>query len=142
MTKELTPQQKFQERIVDKLREDFSKLLPDEVLSSLVEAATHDIFFKKESYSEGWQTKYKDSWFITEVKDIFKKEVHKKAQEFIDENKDKLENAFLDVFKQSLPEIIVSFIVTKMTTMTHSSVMNNQISIVSQVEDILRKRGF
>jgi hypothetical protein len=77
MTAELTTQQNpmedFKQRVLEKLKTDIGSLMPDEVLSSLVQQAVKDQFFKKRTIPKPGRSTYSTetveslSWFQEEI---------------------------------------------------------------------------
>lgn len=97
MTNEIAPMQQFQERVLEKLKADIGSLLPEEAMKSLIDRAVDESFFKnretKDSY--GKIVSSHPSWFVQEVAKIMKPKMEEAAKQFIEENREKLEEAFI-----------------------------------------------
>lgn len=69
----LTPQQTFQENLKSRIRDDIGKLLPDEVLASMVQQAVKEIFFTPMRVPKPGRPSYSDemvnapSWFHDQI---------------------------------------------------------------------------
>lgn len=73
MSTELTPQQRFEEKVRDRLRENIGDLIPDDVLSKMIQDTMQKLFFHRPMVDEGdrWNKKMveKPSWFENEVRE-------------------------------------------------------------------------
>ncbi len=80
------PMQGFQNRVLQKIRDDIGKMLPDEVVEGLVQRAIDEEFFRPvKVYSQYGNDKEEPSWFIKEVTKLSKPVLEKYIAEHVKE---------------------------------------------------------
>lgn len=110
---ELTVQQQFEDKIKDKLRKDMGDLMPDEVLSKLVEKATNDIFFNRERERDTYGREHgrEESWFDKEVKEKLQKSVNEAVQKIVKEQEEEIKKVITKAFTDDMPKMVSSLLI-------------------------------
>ena len=111
MSKELTAQQQFMEKISERLRKDIGDLLPDDVLSELVQKNIDEIFMQDKKKITPRQygsdiVEFSPSDFRVLVKEIAEPIVTKVIEQYFADNKKLLETMTYDYIKESIPVLI------------------------------------
>lgn len=112
--------QDFKDKIVSKIREEISSLLPDEAINQLVEKATKDIFFEPRKITEdGWSGRTKDapSWFIEEVTKYARPLLEKEVKKYVEDNKEVFEKAMKEFFDQNNLMLMIISAISSATQM-------------------------
>lgn len=104
ITTNKSPMAEFQERVMEKLREDIGAMLPPEVLTEMVRRAVEEQFFKPRivdtnpgSYSN--RKVEKPSWFVQTVTEVAEPLLKQMVTEYVEKNRGVIEQgirAFLD----------------------------------------------
>ena len=110
MGTELTPQQAFQEKILDRMREDIGDMMPKEALAEMIQQAAQKVFFEPRVDNSGYHTKTLPSWFEVEVGKLLTAEVTKAVQDYIEKDRANLERTVKSVLSDTLPDILSKII--------------------------------
>lgn len=133
MTTNLTPQQKFEERIKAKLVDDIGELLPDEVLSGMVESAMKEAFFKprkirvERSYGGGSTVEDGEPWLIEVIRELVDAQVKEQAEKFLAANADHMKERLDEIIKNGLLKSMIEHM-----DMRLGSTMNDVVTQVIQ----------
>lgn len=112
---ELTPQQQFQERIADRLRDDIGDLLPDEVLSEMVQRALQEMFFAKRHVSDGYRTRENPSWFEETVERRLREQIHNHITAYFKDNREELNSAIKGAINNGLADLLSAAVLSGFT---------------------------
>jgi len=112
--KQLTPQETFQEKIISRLREDVSELIPDEVLSQLVANGIEKMFFTPRRSGDWRNTEY-PSWFEEEVQRLFRKDIETHLQQWLSMHQGDLQQKILKIIEQQMPTIVATALLAGFT---------------------------
>lgn len=106
MSTDLTPQQKFEERIKAKLVDDIGQLLPDDVLSAMVEAAMKEAFFKPRKIvdNSGYHQRIVDGdpWLVEVLRDLVGEQVKHEVKAFAEANREEITRQLDMIIKDGL----------------------------------------
>ncbi len=104
----------FEDSIKARLREHVGTLMPDEMLSKLVEKAIQDLFFtrnvKKESGYYGREVET-PSWFEAECKSLLSDRIRKEIQAYFDRNGDVLIQGCAEEITKQAPQLMAEVVV-------------------------------
>lgn len=125
----LTPQQLFESKIKDRIRESIGDLLPDEVLAEMMKKAMQEMFFtRKEDQPDRYSPKViKPSWFEDAVHSSLKSHVEDHLKRWLAENGAELTKVIQEYLVQNSPQIIAAFFVGVLQNQTWS-VSSNVLS--------------
>lgn len=94
---EADPMQQFQQKVIDKIRDDIAQMLPEDVIQGLFEKALNQAFFEPQKIEQGsgWgaKTVEKPSWFLTALTEQAKPILEKQIKEIVDRKKPEIEEA-------------------------------------------------
>ncbi len=106
-----TVEKTFQENIKERLRADIGNLLPDEVLSKLVEQSIREMFLDpvitKDRYGD---REVKESWFKVHVAQLIKTRAEKVIQDYFERNYEAITTAIAQEIKERGPEMLAALI--------------------------------
>lgn len=87
----------FQQRVIEKLRADFGKMLPDEVVNGLVKRAIDEQFFEPRTIKDGsYNTREEPSWFIQEITKLGEPILRKMLKTYLETHKPEIEKAMTE----------------------------------------------
>jgi hypothetical protein len=128
----------FQERVVNKLREDIAGMLPDAVLSQLVSKAVDEQFFKPRKIlnpNSGWgRTEYIDapSWFVGEVAKLAEPLIKEQVEQYVEREKETIKKA-IDEFLSQQNLLLLTIAAMRAATMQDIfDVANNVLTRMKQ----------
>ena len=112
-----TVEQTFQENIKARLREDIGKLMPDEVLSKMIEKATQEMFFTKREVKDsyGYSRGKEDSWFETEVAKQLRNRIETSLTAYFEKNEEELTKLVVEELVKRGPELIGQVLISALT---------------------------
>jgi hypothetical protein len=88
---DLTAQQSFEEKLVDRIRKDIGELMPDAVLEEIVGKATHKVFFESKVVRDRYGSMDREEApVMAVVRDLLDKRVAECVREWIADNEDKV----------------------------------------------------
>lgn len=131
---ELTIQQKFEEKIKDRLRQSVGDLMPDETLADLTKKAMNEMFFKRKLEKQGG---YYDkevetpSWFEDEVYTQLKEKIDVQLKEYLIKNQADLEMKIQTMIVAKAPELLAQLLM-KIFTQQASSISFNIADSIRQ----------
>lgn len=134
MSKELAPQELFQDKLCQRLRADIGDLLPDEALKKLVDETIQRTFFTRGSGQYG---RTEDSWFEKEVKSLMKPLLEAQIQEYMKVSQQKIIKQCVDTMTEQAPLIIGGWFATVLNNQTY----NMEESISNVITQALRRKG-
>jgi hypothetical protein len=110
---EITPAQAFEEKIKDRLKRDLGDLIPDEMLTKLIEKAIASIFFEpvvsRSTYGNVIDSK--PSWFQTEVERLLKARVQEFLNTYMKEHEAEIKEKFSRILETKGPELVANFFI-------------------------------
>ena len=109
-------QQNFQERMINRIREDIGQLMTDEELSKLVERAMEEIFFKPEVEKRGFHETTKPPWLHNFVKELLEKKVEAAVGKYVDEHEDEVRQALKEVMQEGVGTAVLRAIASKFSS--------------------------
>lgn len=131
--KELTPQQSFEEKIRDRMRDDIGDLVPDEVLADLMQKAIQEMFFTRRSTSSYGNKTELPSWFEAETEKLLSIKARETLHAYMEENKDEIESAIRDFIQDGIGQIFSDVLRTSLESaggnigFNISNIFNDQI---------------
>lgn len=132
MANELTPMATFEEKVKGRLKETIADMLPDEVLTSLVQRVMEEQFFtEKVTTDRNGYRKVDPPWFAVEVMKLAEPILQKHIEAAFAAHKDKIEEAvkaFVD--QQNLALLMSAKIAEGMT----AGMFQHAQRIVDQVQ--------
>jgi hypothetical protein len=109
--KQLTPQQKFEEKLQDRIRNDIGELVPDEVLSELIQRSINRIFFEerpiKREHGYNASTEYLPAKFEQFVEDAMAPMLRDAAEDWIADNADKVREMIDSVLLSNADRLVL-----------------------------------
>lgn len=139
-SKELTPQQSFEEKVKDRLRENIGDLMPDEILQDMVKKAMQEMFFtRRDKKGDGWgaRTEVFPSWFEDEVSTRLKERVLEEAKMAIEAKRPELQEIISKLISEKMPEIILNGIIGVISQVS----VNSNYTIRDEIIGMMRSRG-
>lgn len=108
-----TPQEAFQQKIQDRLREDVGSLIPDEVIAEMTKKAINDMFFTRRGSVDAYgRPQIKElSWFEKEVEEQTRAKVRQALSDYMKENGKELVKNAADAIAKKAPEILATFLI-------------------------------
>ncbi len=141
MTTELTAQQSFEENIKDRLRKDIGGLIPNEVLSQLIEKSMQEMFFTREKKPEhsGYNARFIEhpSWFDKEVKSSLEPLIKQYLESWVESNKSDIEAVCLSEITKNAPSLLVGTFIKMITDKTTAA----SYSMMNDLTNKMRERG-
>lgn len=140
MSSEIMNPLDFQARMVERLREDVGKLIPDDKLEQMVNEAIKTMFFNRESrITDSYSNRKTElpSWWEKEVETQLKNQIRDFTNVYLKEHKAEIEKALSDALVASLPTMLAQVITGVLTGGISSLVFNMQ----SGFENHLRSSG-
>src|SRR5690606_35406705 len=115
-----------------RLRKDIGDLIPDEVLTALVNKSINKLFFKEKADTAGYHTTYKPSFFNTLVKELFEARFRTEIDKYFTENGKKITDQIAAELVEQSPKILGIMIVNQFSNVSSdiahditSSILNN-----------------
>src|SRR5262245_48130742 len=107
----LAPMESFQQKVKNKIRDDFASMIPDEALEAMVKNAIDDAFFKPRYVRDdsSWNPKVSEKppliveLAVTQAASILESEIRK----WIAENREAVEKALRETFEKSAGEVLM-----------------------------------
>lgn len=136
--KEMMKPDDFQTLMVERLRADVGKLIPDEKLAELVEQGIQKMFFTREVKSDHYnrQTEY-PSWFEKEIEKLLRERVTTFYVEWFKANDKRITDALESTIQGQLPRIMA----TVMMGFLQNSISATSYGLSEAVMNDLRSRG-
>lgn len=107
---ELTPQQKFEEKIKESIRDKIGELLPDEALAEIVQKGIKQAFTdpKVTTIHSGYssQIKTEEPWLVTHLREFAKERVREWADKWIVEHPEEFKKSVDAVLKKNAFEML------------------------------------
>lgn len=108
-SRQLTPMETFQNRVMDKIRADIGEMLPDDVVAGLVQKAIDQQFFQPRTVEVGYRNVERPSWFVEEVAKLAQPILKEKIDQAFLDRKDEIDKAVTDFLsKENLTLLMVS----------------------------------
>ena len=120
----------FQERMIDRIREDIGKLMTDEELSKIVKQAMEEIFFKSTEVKDGFSTKRQPPFIHKLIKDLLKDAVYRQVSIFISDNNDLVLKEIKEVITQGMGKALME----ALTMQFQNELMSFQNNIIQSLE--------
>jgi hypothetical protein len=127
---DIAKEKTFQERMIDRIREDIGKLMTDEELSKIVERAMEEIFFKPTKVEDGWRTERRPPFVHKLIKDLLKDAVYREISIFITNNNELVLKEIKEVITQGMGKALME----ALTLQFQSELMNFQSNIIQSLE--------
>ena len=137
----LTPQQSFEEKVKDRLRENIGDLMPDEVLAEMVKKAMDEMFFtRREKRTNDYygRTEVFPSWFEEEVSGVLKQRVLDEVKVAVEAKREELHEIASKLIIEQLPNLVVAVLVG----FVEQIASGRTYAVQSQILDMLRSKGF
>ncbi len=104
---ELTPIKKFEERVKDRLKDDIADLMPDEVLTSLIERSIQEMFFEDRTVKDGsYHTRTEKSWFNKAVETAIANRLEDGISRYISEHSTEINQKINEAVAAAVPQAI------------------------------------
>ena len=106
---EMTPIETFQEKVKTRLKKDISDLLPDEVLTSLIEKSIHEMFFEDRQVPSGhggYNREMEKSWFNQAVKEAMAERLDDHIKLHIQRHKEEIDQKITKTVSEAMPQVI------------------------------------
>ena len=136
---ELTPQQKFEEQVISRMRESIGTLIPDDVLRQMMEKAIDKMFFtRREKKNEGYGARVEvfPSWFEEECEKQLGECVAAAVKNWLEANSEAMIKAAADHITAKAPELIANFLFDAF----RGTAFNLQYSLSNQIHQELTER--
>ena len=129
----LTPQQSFQQKLMDRIRDDIGELMPDEALSEIVGKAIEKSFFEERETKDGYYGHHRTEipWLVKLTRDELNLRVHAAVTKWFGENDEKVRAMVQERFDEG----IVACSVRAINGMFQGPMMNLQ----AKIDDRLQK---
>ena len=98
MSTQMTTQETFQDKVKDRLREQIGDLMPEDLLTEIVDKSIRDIFFKRKEKKNSWEPEPPPSWIHEVVKELLEPAVKAAVDRWVKDNEVQL----LAVVQQSI----------------------------------------
>lgn len=141
VAKPLSPAEAFEQKVIDDLRENIGKHLPEETLRGMVETALQKLFWERKKRKEGtgFHAEFVEdpSWFEKEVGDLLKPLILDAAKAWLaePENAEKVLKIIKDLFDRGA----ASAFIKAFDTIFEHKLIDLQSSIRNEIEDLLRR---
>ena len=90
----ISPMETFQQKVVDKLKADIGVMLPDEVLTGLVQRAIDEQFFQPRIEQDNYSRRTEHpSWFVEEITKLAEPMLRKMLTEIVKEREPEIKKA-------------------------------------------------
>jgi hypothetical protein len=139
--KELGPMEVFQERVRNKIRDDFASLIPENALDEMVKRAIDDAFFKERAVviegRNGWSNDRKILPPL--LVEIAQNEAYKifqsAVEKWVKENSDTVEAKLKEVFEKSAGEVLLRSFSRLFENSLHNvqSLIQNDLLKITQI---------
>jgi len=111
MGTDLATNETFQAGIKKRLRKDIGKLMPDSVLTEMIEKSMKEVFFTKTTSSQSQsygspKITTTPSWFETEVGSLLEEKMRNRVKLYMSTNSDKIDKEITQYIKNKTPEVI------------------------------------
>lgn len=137
---EVMDPREFQNRLVDRLRNDVMNLIPDEKLAELAEQAMQSMFFTRRERKRGGYSDTVEvlpSWWEEEVEKVLRERVHLFATDYLNANREKLEKVIAESIAENLP----LWLATALTNIFTSSTQSIGYNLGNDITQKLRAAG-
>ena len=136
IVKPITPQEAFQQKLADKLRDDIGSLIPDEVLAEMVKKAMQEMFFTSRKESDGYgRTNYYPSWFEKAVEELLRDRMRQEIDSYMKKNGEALIEQAATAIAQQAPVILGALFLHAIT----NSGQSWNFSFTAMVSEVLQK---
>lgn len=115
---EIAKSENFENRVINRLREDIGSLMTDEELARLVRLACDRIFFLPRKIQDGYHTRTEPSEFMAVCKELLAPKVKEAALEYIKANPQVIE----EVVRKVIAEGFIGVFSAYMKDISRSSV--------------------
>lgn len=109
-TTALTPQQSFQKKLEDRIRENIGELMPDEALQEIVAKAVQKAFFdpviKTDRYGHT-NSSQEPPWMVTLTREILEKQTGEAVRKWFADNPEKVEKLIEEYFATSVSKTVI-----------------------------------
>lgn len=113
----LTPQQKFEDNIKNRLKDSIGDLVPDEVLEGMVKKAINDAFFSpKTSTGEYGRTTIQESFLERQVKGLLVEKMNTSIQTYFQENEANIQKQVTKIIVENGPALLGQLVVSLLQT--------------------------
>lgn len=112
-SKQLTPQESFEKKLTDRIRESIGDLMPDEKLAEIVERGMQEAFFKGRHVQErGYHGRtYEEApWLVSAVKELLEEQAKAEVKKWLAEHPEEVERVMREWLEKGVAEIVVSWI--------------------------------
>ena len=91
MSTELTPQQTFEQKLEERIRQDIGELMPDEALAEVVQRAIEKSFFEEREVDDGhYRHKTVIPWLVRLANNQLKARVDQQVEKWFVDNEEKV----------------------------------------------------
>ena len=135
-TKELTPQQTFEEKIKDRIRADIGDLIPDEMLREMVKRSLEDFFFKDTEHQKTYGgIEKRPGWFHNFLKGRLERRLDKMIYRHIVNNGQQMIALIEADFIKEAPRIIMAAFVKNLMEAPVSYGMNALMDFENRIRN-------
>jgi hypothetical protein len=140
MSTELQSKQAFEDAIKERLRGSIGDLMPDEVLTGLIEKAIQEMFFTRriQKRQYGGEDHF-PSWFEEQVGELLKSRIATLLTDYFGKHEETLVAAVRDEIMRRAPEMLASFLINTLANKAHSIGFNMEQSIRSTLAASIQK---
>ena len=137
---EETAQQRFEQKVRDRLREDIGELLPDDVLAELAAKAMHTMFFEKRVKPDPHGYRHRDtvqpSWFEEYVERRMRERLRVFVGEWMRDNEQQLRETFALTMRAVMPELVAAAVFAPVDT----AIRNSEDNLKTQISEYMRQQ--
>lgn len=104
----LTPQQSFEERIKERIRESIGELMPDEALAQIVARGVEDAFFKERLAKDryGYETHTEPAWIVRFLRNELEKQVREATEKWFADNAERVGGLLREILDGSILSVL------------------------------------
>lgn len=111
----LTPQQSFEQKLTDRIRESIGDLMPDEKLAEIVQRGMEEAFFKERTVERRYGDRVQEpSWAVVVVKELLDEKVKGEVSKWFVEHPDEIEKIIKDVIGKGIVNCAISYLESKL----------------------------
>jgi len=146
VARELTPQEKFQEQIIERMRTHIGELLPDSVLSEMMTTALKKMFFGPRTVRDGGHYSNErtiPSWFEEQAQALLKDRMAALIKEHIQQNEAAISAGVHAAIVEQSPKLLAEFVVALFRGQGQSFGFNIAATLTEQLRAALpRPQGY
>lgn len=130
------PFEEFKENLSNKIKNDIGSMLPEAVVTNLIEKAVHESFFKERQVNVGssWSSRYetRPSWFVEEVAKAVEPMMREQVNLYIEKHKNEIENEIKKYIEQQNLALIAA---GQVSSRVSADMMNHMETIFDRLKN-------